>query len=179
MKNLYVASLLNSSSEELDTPAGALVPGQTVYIFFSLDVFNVAFDWLGAFEHGLKAFSFTGEEIPKELAYPAIINVQALASNYSMDLFSCALWNIDVSKYLLASVRSEILATKLSLYNTSWQQVVYKLNAITAVVQLGMLNEASAALLTVEQDLFLTAERLGRWSTMCKASDAIKLMLED
>lgn len=174
MNNIYVASVLNSASEDLATPAGVLVPGQTAYIFFNLDVFNVAFDWLGAFENGLKAFSFTGEEIRKEFAYPAIVKVQALAAGYGKDLFSSALWNIDVSKFLLASVRSEILATKLSLYNTSWQQVVYKLNAITAVVQLGMLNEASAALLTVEQDLFLTTERLGRWSTMCKASDAIK-----
>ena len=173
MNNLYVAKIVNTSESEIDTPAGLLIPNRSVAVFFNLKIFKVAFDWLGAFDSGLKALNFTEDEISVEDAYPSILNAQRLAGNYSLDLTGKALWNIDVSRFILASVRSEILSSKLSDFNTSWSEVVTKLQMVTALVQLGMLDEASKVVLSIPRDLFLTDDRLSRWSLLCKSSDAL------
>jgi len=173
--NIHIAKFRNPSQQAIKLGDNSLLqPGSSIFIFMNRKMFTPVFDWNIAFASGLEALDFEGNPISAASAIPACTMLQYLSQSLSTDLSGNALWNIEVSKYLIGATRTEILKAKLSDYGTTWQSVMTKLQTVSNLLLLGMFNEASLMLLTITPDEFLTTERLTRWSNMCSTADAIK-----
>lgn len=170
---MLISVLRNPTTGPVEIPGLALEPGEDRLVFLSLDQFRPVFDWNQPFAQGVEALDFTGNTIPKTEAVLAACFVQGLAQRFTTDLEGRALWNIEIQARLFCSVRVEILQTKLADYGTSWQAVTQKLSPVAGLLQLGMLNEARLALLSIPVDNYLTTERLERWADCVAAADAI------
>lgn len=170
---MLIAVLRNPTTAPIPLPGLDLEPGEERLEFLSFDQFRPVFDWNEPFSQGVEALDFVGNPIPETDAILGACFVQSLAQRFSTDLEGRALWNIEIQARLFCSVRVEILQTKLADFGTSWQAVTQKLSPVAGLLQLGMLNEARQALLSIPVDNYLTTERLERWADCVAAADAI------
>lgn len=93
--------------------------------------------------------------------------------NDETNISSQVVLNIEISKYIIAIVRANMINTSLSELGLSGAALLNKLSGVVGAIQLGMFKEASQLLLSLEFDNYLTSERLNRYSNLVLSADAI------
>jgi hypothetical protein len=86
-------------------------------------------------------------------------------------------YNIEIGNEFIALFREECIFTDFE--TISPLQIAQKLLAVISLVQTGSFREAKAVLKTVENDEFLTKERIQKYIDMLDAADSIEYATEE
>ena len=86
-------------------------------------------------------------------------------------------YNIEVGNEFISLFREECIFTDFE--TISPLQIAQKLQAVISLVQTGSFREAKAVLKTVENDEFLTEERIQKYIDMLDAADSIEYATEE
>lgn len=87
------------------------------------------------------------------------------------------LYNIEVGQEFISNFREECIDTDFETVKPL--EIAQKLLAVISLVQTGSFREAKAVLKTVENDEFLTEERIQKYIDMLDAADSIEYATEE
>ena len=86
-------------------------------------------------------------------------------------------YNIEIGNEFIALFREECVKTDFKTITPL--QIAQKLSAVIGLVQTGSFREAKQVLQTIENDDFLTPERVSKYIAMMESADAIEYATDE
>lgn len=129
----------------------------------------------------LIGYDILGNEISSELLMNIISNI--IKESYSIiessplstsieDYYGKSLWNLEVSKYAISTVRADVIYSDIKTDTVA--NILNVLKPSIEYIQLGMFAEASSELRGTTPTVFLTRAKLDMYADMISSADALK-----